>query len=82
MARRIPVDGSIGAEEERFADLFWQYFNVPGGCLLSQERLGETRQLVLSRLDVTRINPVATALLGGKTIYGDAILFRDEERFS
>ena len=81
MARRIPVDGPVAAAEERFADLFWQYFNVAGGCLLSQEKVGDTGQLLLSRLDVTRINPVATDLLGGKTIYGDAILFRNEERF-
>lgn len=82
MAHRIPVDGPVGTEEERFGDLFDHYFNIPGGCLLSQERISETRQVVLSRLDVTRINPAATALLGGKTIYGDAILFQDEERFS
>jgi len=75
------VDGPVAAAEERFADLFWQYFNVAGGCLLSQEKVGDTGQLLLSRLDVTRINPVATDLLGGKTIYGDAILFRNEERF-
>jgi len=81
VARRIPVDGPVAAAEERFADLFWQYFNVAGGCLLSQEKVGDTGQLLLSRLDVTRINPVATDLLGGKTIYGDAILFRNEERF-
>ena len=80
MARSIPVDGPMGAEE-RFGELFWRYFNVPGGCLLSQEKVGDTGQLLLSRLDVTKINPVATDLLGGKTVYGDAILFRDEERF-
>jgi len=81
VARRITVDGPVGAEEECFADLFRQDFDIAGGCLLSQEKVSNTGQLLLSRLDVTRINPVATTLLGGKTIYGDAILFRNEERF-
>lgn len=80
MARRIPVDGPMGAEEERFGELFWRYFNVPGGCLLNQDWVADTDQLLLSRLDVAQINPVATELLGGKTVYGDAILFRDSER--
>jgi len=80
MARGIPVDGPMGAEE-RFGELFWRYFNVSGGCLLNQDRVGDTKQLLLSRLDVTQINPLATELLGGKTVYGDAILFGDEERF-
>jgi len=80
VARGIPVDGPMGPEEQ-FGELFCRYFNVPGGCLLSQEKLGDTGQILLSRLDVTRINTVATDLLGGKTIYGDAILFRNKERF-
>jgi hypothetical protein len=79
VARRILVDGSVSNKEERFSDLFWEYFNVEGGCLLSQEKVGD--QLLLSRLDVTQVNPAATELLGGKTIYGNAILFRDSERF-
>jgi hypothetical protein len=80
VARGIPVGGPMGADES-FGELFWRYFNVPGGCLLNQDRVGDTGQLLLSRLDVTQINPAATESLGGKTVYGDAILFRDGERF-
>jgi len=78
MAYVIPVSGPAGSKEV-FFNAFMRSFNVPGGCRLSQERLKGTGQLLLSRLDVTQINPAATELLG-KTVYGDAIVFYDWER--
>lgn len=77
MARGIPVAGPMGGDE-KFGDLFMRFFNIEGGCLLSQDNVKD--QLLLSRLDVTEINRVATEL-AGKTIYGDAILFYNKERF-
>jgi len=53
---------------------------IPPDALGKAWPLGDTGQLLLSRLDVTQINPVATDLLSAKTVYGDAILFRDSER--
>lgn len=78
MARFIPVDGPMGPEES-FAVVYFRKLILPNGCLLSFDHL-PTGQTLLSRLDVIPVNPVATELMGGKTIYGDAILYREEER--
>jgi hypothetical protein len=78
MAQFIPVDGPVGPDES-FAEVMFQRMRLPNGCLVSFEYLA-TGQTLLSRLDVTSVNPAATDLAGGKTIYGDAILYREHER--
>lgn len=75
MARFIPAAGDAGPEES-YSDLVLR--NFPSGCLVSFERLEDGRQ-IFSRLDVTVVNAVATAIAGGKTIYGDAVLFSTDE---
>ena len=76
MARVIPVDGPMGPEEQ-FFPAFRRLF--PNGCLSSHDHLPDGTWLH-SRLDVVAVNPVASDL-AGKTIYGPALVIRDEERF-
>ena len=75
MARFIPVSGPMGSEES-YGELVLRSF--PSGCLLHFEYLGDGRQ-ILSRLDVTEINGIATEMADGRTIYGDAVLFSGSE---
>jgi hypothetical protein len=75
MARFIRVDGEMGPEEP-YMDLMFRH--LVSGSTIRFEHLGDGRQIV-SREDVTEINAMATQIAGGKTIYGDAILFSGEE---
>jgi hypothetical protein len=75
MARLITLDGVTGPEEP-IGHLMPRH--LPSGCLVAFEHLPEGRQIV-SRLDVMEVNAVATELAGGKTVYGDAILFSTSE---
>ncbi len=77
MAQFIPVNGPLGPEEP-FHDLLMPFCD---GHLISHDHLSNGRML-LSRLDVQEINPVATELAGGQTIYGDALLYDESEQFS
>lgn len=79
MARFIPVDGPIGPEESLAALMFALVDgNTPRP--VSFEYLSDG-QVLLSRLDVTEINKTASELSSEKrTIYGNAILYREEER--
>ena len=77
MARFIPVDGLVGAEEP-FSDLMARYFSG-GPRLVSFTRLDATREVIISQVDVTQVNGEATALANGAAIYGDAIVYRAGE---
>jgi len=75
MARFIPVDGSVGPEES----LHGLLARICG--LVSFDYLGDG-QVLLSQLDVTKVNAAATELVGGKVIYGHAVLYNDAEGFN
>jgi len=77
MARFIPVDGPVGSEES-FVDLILRLY---GGRsrLVSFTHLDASQEIIVSPLDVVQVNKEATALAGGKTIYGDAVVYRAEE---
>jgi len=47
--------------EEAFAELSVRQFDLPSGCPLSHEYLAAPEETLLSRFDVTEINPVPTS---------------------
>jgi hypothetical protein len=78
MAQLIRVDGPDGQEGS--------YHSLSGSllgksvCKVKNVRLQDGRTM-LSRLDATELNKVATDL-AGVPIYGDAIVFQTQERFN
>lgn len=76
MARFIPVDGEPQEEKPLF-DLLFSFAN--NGRLVSFLHL-DGNQTIAFHPDARELNAVATQLSGGETVYGDAVLFRDEER--
>ena len=77
MARAIPVQGPMGPEES-YSAVMMRLFYCPRPRQVSWEHFPDGRVL-LSYLDVTEINPVASEL-AGKTVYGDAMLYKEGER--
>ena len=75
MANFIPVDGPIGPEEP-LIDLFGRFC---GHRPVYFTHLA-SGQMLLSFSDATEINPIATDL-AATPVYGDAVLYYDEERF-
>jgi hypothetical protein len=73
MARFIPVNGSMSDKEEELAILG----KALHGKYVSFVDLPDGKKL-MSQLDVTVINPVASELVG-MIIYGDAILYNADE---
>jgi len=77
MARFIPVEGTM-LSEETFSTVMEDRLGIRMGPV-SIIRL-PSDNIVISYLDDTRVNRLATEL-AGQTVYGDAIFFRDQERY-
>ncbi len=76
MARFVPVDGEPQDEKPLF-DLLVAFAN--NGRMVSFLHL-DGDQTIAFHPDARELNAMATQLAGGKTVYGDAVVFRDEER--
>jgi len=77
MARFILVGGEPQEEEPLF-DLLLPFAN--NGRMVNFLHLDEEGTTIAFHSDARELNPAATQLAGGETVYGDAVIFRDEER--
>ena len=76
MARFIPIGGEPQAEEKLF-DLLFPFSN--NGRMVNFLHL-DGDMTVAFHPDARELNTAATQLAGGETVYGEAVIFRNEER--